>query len=892
MADRRALKTLAASMERRAKELLDCLKLPETTHRVVKSKTDKLRTDVVTLDELIGRCASVSDVASEEVLKKQQDVLDIVEPALEGADEFLAEKEFKKDISNKELEVECVCQSVSSRIEQFKTRAAKLSLNEETEVVMSTELDKLDDMVKDGIEKIKFLFLNDVANKEKYQTDRSKLDELSGEIVDSRLLLVRKSESEIDEKKLSSADNYTDQAKGFVEVTNSGSKPQEVSSSVPQSGHTHSGQLTGPALSTAQGGQSMPLLQTGYAAMSTPMVTMPAPTVYQGTNAPTSGNTFGYYGNNPVSSYAQQMATSGFYIHPGQHYLSSGYRASISGGMVNPPYVTSGYDRQNFNQQMGLPKVQIQKIKPPIFDRDISKCPAWKKRWKELISPGSTSDCEELYRMQDAMGPKLLAETIKSFQTLAEAWAYLEDQYGRADVAAVKLINDFKNLSLGKLSDHEKFMEMYKHFRVLSTHLNEIGQLNALNSLTEFNLVIAKLPGDIKTRYAEFKSRHNYLNGFALLNFFMDEQAKVSRECCVTLQATSVTNDKAAVKCFNCSESGHISKNCPTQKNKGQLRINGLSAKSLACGLCQVPHKVEEGKNKGKFKTRLSACDQFRSLSVNERAQVLADVEGCIKCTDWQHSSKNCDAVYGKRKWQPCSVKDGNGSSKCGKDHHNLLHGANHAYVCKIKACPVYDNSCSGIDPPELKDGFCGQTVSNKDNCEVLLIIQNIPVVSSPNKTLESLVFFDKGATIGLIRNLFAKRLNLTGKSVKKMVQVVGQSWSVWETMEYVVSLVDRFGKKHLLCLYGIDSITSPIQKVNIDGIMHKFPDTRALDVARPIGQVDILVGIDKLSLHPKQVLNVGDLGLFQSLFGTGWILAGTDKDLRSSAVAFDKKSP
>ena len=110
-------------------------------------------------------------------------------------------------------------------------------------------------------------------------------------------------------------------------------------------------------------------------------------------------------------------------------------------------------------------------------------------------------------------------------------------------------------------------------------------------------------------------------------------------------------------------------KNCLTQKNKGQLRINGLSAKSLACGLCQVPHKVEEGKNKGKFKTRLSACDQFRSLSVNERAQVLADVEGCIKCTDWQHSSKNCDAVYGKRKWQPCSVKEGNGSPKCGKDH-------------------------------------------------------------------------------------------------------------------------------------------------------------------------------------------------------------------------------
>ena len=36
----------------------------------------------------------------------------------------------------------------------------------------------------------------------------------------------------------------------------------------------------------------------------------------------------------------------------------------------------------------------------------------------------------------------------------------MEDQYGRADVAAVKLIRDFKSLNLGKSSEHEKFMEI------------------------------------------------------------------------------------------------------------------------------------------------------------------------------------------------------------------------------------------------------------------------------------------------------------------------------------------------------------------------------------------------------------------------------------------------
>ena len=158
---------------------------------------------------------------------------------------------------------------------------------------------------------------------------------------------------------------------------------------------------------------------------------------------------------------------------------------------MSSQFVTSGYATPYTSPPGGLPKIQIQKIKPPIFDGEISHYLAWKKRWKELISPGSNSECEELYRMQDAMGPKLLSETIKSFQTLHEAWNYLEDQFGRADVAAVKLMKDFQNLSLGKQNDHEKFMEMYRRFRVLATHLNEIGQLGALNSLTEINLVVA-----------------------------------------------------------------------------------------------------------------------------------------------------------------------------------------------------------------------------------------------------------------------------------------------------------------------------------------------------------------------------------------------------------------
>ena len=108
-----------------------------------------------------------------------------------------------------------------------------------------------------------------------------------------------------------------------------------------------------------------------------------------------------------------------------------------------------------------------------------------KKQWREMVHPYCSGETEELYRMQDAMGSKDLKLVLKSFQSLVDAWSYLDDKFGRADVAAVKMINEFKNMELGKVSEHEKFMNMHEKFKNLATNLNEIGQLTSLNSLTE-----------------------------------------------------------------------------------------------------------------------------------------------------------------------------------------------------------------------------------------------------------------------------------------------------------------------------------------------------------------------------------------------------------------------
>ena len=48
---------------------------------------------------------------------------------------------------------------------------------------------------------------------------------------------------------------------------------------------------------------------------------------------------------------------------------------------------------------------------------------------------------------------------------------------------------------------------------------------------------------------------------------------------------------------------------------------------------------------------------------------------------------------------------------------------------------------------------------------------------------------------------------------------------------------------------------------------------------------MDLLIGLDRSSLHPKAVCSIGDLTLYESLFGTGWVLGGTDPALKQSSL-------
>ena len=154
--------------------------------------------------------------------------------------------------------------------------------------------------------------------------------------------------------------------------------------------------------------------------------------------------------------------------------------------------------------------------------------------------------------------------------------------------------------------------------------------------------------------------------------------------------------------------------------------------------------------------------------------------------------------------------------------------------------------------------------------------LQNVP----------TLTFWDHGSTMGIITFNQAKVLKLHGWDVKQWVQVASKPWEVWETKIYLVPLVDRYGKVHQVKCFGADSITSKVEKVFIDGVIHCFPDYTIEQLARPYGEVQMLIGLNMLDIFPTgPTVRVDGLGVFESYFGTGFMLGGSHRSLKQSKV-------
>ena len=101
--------------------------------------------------------------------------------------------------------------------------------------------------------------------------------------------------------------------------------------------------------------------------------------------------------------------------------------------------------------------------------------------------------------------------------------------------------------------------------------------------------------------------------------------------------------------------------------------------------------------------------------------------------------------------------------------------------------------------------------------------------------------------------------------------------------------ILSRNGQEHRITAFSKDTITRPVPSVNVQDVLPLLPinTINEKDIVRPVGPVDLLVGIQWAGHHPirSKENTVGNLGLCESKFGTGWVLEGTHPKIKVAQV-------
>ena len=199
-------------------------------------------------------------------------------------------------------------------------------------------------------------------------------------------------------------------------------------------------------------------------------------------------------------------------------------------------------------------------------------------------------------------------------------------------------------------------------------------------------------------------------------------------------------------------------------------------------------------------------------LTIAERYSLLKNSYACYGCLFTGHQIKEC----------PNRIICGD---ECEKYHHRSLHDDNHS-----------GTSNSITNSAETEHPLC------------ILHIMKVRIFSPYYQFWNTL--WDSGASITLIPNSKAELLRLIGKPVQLSVTKVGGTEETTPKI-YNIPLVDINGQRLHIKAYGIDKITNGISFVKLDNIVHLFANVTSVELERPSGTVDLLIGYEYASLHP-----------------------------------------
>ena len=386
---------------------------------------------------------------------------------------------------------------------------------------------------------------------------------------------------------------------------------------------------------------------------------------------------------------------------------------------------------------------QYKRREKPTFDGQKRNYPSWKREWEEGISGLMPENCEvrevKLHVPVEVEPDLKNLTSMKEVWAILDSRYGKAMELTQELISGLQCFTFSKQAT----NSSSKFMELYREFVKVYNDLQQIGSLSVLDHDPTLCTLAKQLPSDdSKMRYAQLRILRlaendrarevaaasgnapvGVVSNLDIINEFMRKEREI-QVCYEQLLSKSDNKakpeDKIAdrggkweLRCFKCDKPGHRERDCheggrrvPTAANNcyrcnkpghrpfecdseeewsgqgnGQDYLSHANTreKPKDCPACRQQHTFPGSDGQRRYRCRLSSCETFQDMSVNERARLMEEINGCVLCTDWtgSHTRDHCEEKTTKgNRFRNCWVAAAGGGGECGKKHHSLLHGS------------------------------------------------------------------------------------------------------------------------------------------------------------------------------------------------------------------------
>lgn len=482
------------------------------------------------------------------------------------------------------------------------------------------------------------------------------------------------------------------------------------------------------------------------------------------------------------------------------------------------------------------PKVKVKAFEPPKFDGNVRDYPNFKEDFKNLVKGAYGADP---YALKMCLSGDAL-QTIRGAEgNYDEMFERLDDKYGNARKIVDLVIGDLKclrKISDGNTKDFIKMVDQVEQCSLDLKKVNLSDELNTANVVSNIERVLPSLQKREWVKRAETVSTTNQL--FPELLKFLKEEKRVLEYMNSNVRISN--GDEVSVHSVNNTSGNGAESDLLNlvRKMSSDQQAKNREFESCIVSLTQMVKgtNIKAENNNGGCWLHNNAnhdimdCYKFKIMNNKNRFEMAKNHGICYKCLRGYHSARNCNT--GKL----CDVMI-EGQGPCNRNHHSLLH-------------------------PEVREGALHNAVSGKSSTALL----NISVVHSRNQPVN--VLWDSGSDVSLITHRMAKKLGLKGKDINLSMIKVGNVIEHQSSKEYCIPLMHKTGKVWDINVIGINEISTTIKEVDLSQIPELFEGISTLDVCRPRGEIDILIGTNYSELLPRVIQTKEGLQLLENQFG------------------------